>query len=121
MASPSELGCVYAALILADDGIEVTVRALARVLFVALPSSLFLRLLIAFFFFCFGLWHRSLQGEKISTLLDAASVTYEPFWPSLFAKALTGRNVKDMVGPKRQLVIYRPAAVPLTVSSCLHA
>eukprot|EP00043_Microstomoeca_roanoka_P015563 m.155941 g.155941 ORF g.155941 m.155941 type:complete len:109 (+) comp16286_c3_seq8:305-631(+) len=58
--SSSELGCVYASLILADDGIEIT-------------------------------------AEKISQLLKAADVEFEPFWPGLFAKALAGKDVLDMV------------------------
>lgn len=47
--STSELACVYAALILADDDVTVT-------------------------------------GEKISTIVKAAGVTVEPYWPGLFAK-----------------------------------
>jgi large subunit ribosomal protein LP1 len=43
--------------------------------------------------------HASLvaQDEKISTLLKAANVEFEPFWPGLFANALAGKDVKDMV------------------------
>merc|ERR1711974_422268 len=52
----SELACVYAALVLADDEIDIT-------------------------------------GEKIATILKAAKVTVEPFWPGLFAKALSGCDV----------------------------
>lgn len=29
--------------------------------------------------------------------MTAANVTFEPFWPSLFAKALTGLNIKDLI------------------------
>ncbi|XP_065185049.1 uncharacterized protein LOC135815653 [Sycon ciliatum] len=60
MASSSELACVYAALILHDDGVEVT-------------------------------------AEKISSLISAAKVEIEPFWAGLFAKALEGRNIGDLV------------------------
>ncbi|XP_065185050.1 large ribosomal subunit protein P1-like [Sycon ciliatum] len=60
MASNSELACVYASLILHDDGVEVT-------------------------------------GEKISSLISAAKVDIEPFWAGLFAKALEGRNIGDLV------------------------
>ena len=38
-----------------------------------------------------------LQGEKISTILKAANVEVEPYWPGLFAKALEGINVKDLI------------------------
>jgi large subunit ribosomal protein LP1 len=58
--SESELACVYAALILADDDVAIT-------------------------------------GEKISTLLKAAKVEVEPYWPGLFAKALESCNVKELI------------------------
>ena len=45
----TEMACVYAALILADDDVAVT-------------------------------------PEKISTILKAAGVDFEPYWPGLFAK-----------------------------------
>lgn len=38
-----------------------------------------------------------LQGEKIQTILKAANVDVEPYWPGLFAKALEGVNVKDLI------------------------
>merc|ERR1712088_128602 len=38
-----------------------------------------------------------ITGEKISTILKAAKVTVEPFWPGLFSKALTACNVKDLI------------------------
>ncbi len=56
----SELACVYAALILADDDVAIT-------------------------------------GEKIQTILKAAKVNVEPYWPGLFAKALEGANVKELI------------------------
>lgn len=37
------------------------------------------------------------QGEKISTILKAAAVDVEPYWPGLFAKALEGVNVRDLI------------------------
>lgn len=35
--------------------------------------------------------------EKLQTLLKAASVDVEPFWPGLFAKAVESLNLKDLV------------------------
>jgi hypothetical protein len=37
------------------------------------------------------------QGEKIQTILKAANVEVEPYWPGLFAKALDGINIKDLI------------------------
>ncbi|XP_039959698.1 60S acidic ribosomal protein P1 [Bactrocera neohumeralis] len=39
----------------------------------------------------------AVTGEKISTILKAANVDVEPYWPGLFAKALEGINVKDLI------------------------
>lgn len=58
--SNSELACVYAALILADDGVTIT-------------------------------------GDKISTILKAAKVDVESYWPGLFAKALESVDVKTLI------------------------
>jgi large subunit ribosomal protein LP1 len=59
--SNAELATSYAALILADDGVEIT-------------------------------------SDKIQTLIKAANVVdVEPIWASLFAKALEGKDVKDLL------------------------
>ncbi|THD18599.1 Large subunit ribosomal protein LP1 [Fasciola gigantica] len=59
--SKSELACVYASLLLADDDIDIT-------------------------------------ADKINTVLKAANIKFvEPFLPGLFANALHGKNVKDML------------------------
>ncbi|CAG5036429.1 unnamed protein product [Parnassius apollo] len=39
----------------------------------------------------------AVTGEKISTILKAAAVDVEPYWPGLFAKALEGVNVRDLI------------------------
>ncbi|KAJ9589095.1 hypothetical protein L9F63_017599 [Diploptera punctata] len=39
----------------------------------------------------------AITGEKIQTILKAASVDVEPYWPGLFAKALDGISVKDLI------------------------
>ncbi|KAI1418686.1 ribosomal protein 60S [Hypoxylon sp. FL1857] len=59
--STAELASSYAALILADDGVEIT-------------------------------------ADKLQTLLKAAKVVdVEPIWTQLFAKALEGKDVKDLL------------------------
>ncbi|KAK4249093.1 60s acidic ribosomal protein-domain-containing protein [Corynascus novoguineensis] len=59
--SNAELATSYAALILADDGVEIT-------------------------------------SDKIQTLIKAANVAdVEPIWSSLFAKALEGKDVKELL------------------------
>nr|CAD35493.1 acidic ribosomal protein P1 [Bombyx mori] len=39
----------------------------------------------------------AVTGKKISTILKAAAVDVEPYWPGLFAKALEGINVRDLI------------------------
>ncbi|XP_034140452.1 60S acidic ribosomal protein P1-like, partial [Drosophila guanche] len=39
----------------------------------------------------------AVTGEKISTILKAANVEVQPYWPGLFAKALEGVNVRDLI------------------------
>merc|ERR1712203_45760 len=60
MTSNSELACVYAALILADDDVAIT-------------------------------------AEKITTILKAAKVDVEPFWPGLFAKCCESVSIKELI------------------------
>merc|ERR1712055_747479 len=38
-----------------------------------------------------------ITGDKIATILKAASVEVEPFWPSLFAGALKDVNVCELI------------------------
>ncbi len=58
--SQTELACVYASLILADDGVEIT-------------------------------------ADKILKITEAAGVEVQPIWASLFAKALEGKDIKDLL------------------------
>ncbi|XP_059479737.1 large ribosomal subunit protein P1 [Neocloeon triangulifer] len=39
----------------------------------------------------------AVTGEKIQTILKASGVEVEPYWPGLFAKALEGVNIKDLI------------------------
>jgi len=38
-----------------------------------------------------------ITSEKLTTMLKAANVSVEPYWPSLFAKACSGLDLKSMV------------------------
>ena len=58
--SNDELACVYAALILADDNVDI-------------------------------------KGDKIASILKAANYEIEPYWPGLFAGALEGVKVTDLI------------------------
>jgi large subunit ribosomal protein LP1 len=58
--SSSELTVAYAALILADDQLDIT-------------------------------------ADKLQTIIKAADVEVEPIWTTLFAKALEGKDVKDIL------------------------
>merc|ERR1711907_626725 len=59
-AEHDELCCSYAALMLHDDGLEIT-------------------------------------AEKISAIIKASKNEVEPYWPMLFAKALKGADVGELL------------------------
>eukprot|EP00090_Calanus_glacialis_P000850 TRINITY_DN105_c0_g1_i1.p2 TRINITY_DN105_c0_g1~~TRINITY_DN105_c0_g1_i1.p2 ORF type:complete len:112 (-),score=49.44 TRINITY_DN105_c0_g1_i1:80-415(-) len=69
----SELACVYAALILADDDVAIT-------------------------------------PEKLATIIKAAGVEVEPYWPGLFAKALESCDLKTLITSVGSGVGSAPAA-----------
>ncbi|GFY84021.1 60S acidic ribosomal protein family [Actinidia rufa] len=73
MSTPSELATIYAALILHDDCIAITV--------------------------IFSSPHHShcCAAEKIAALIKAAGVEVESYWPSLFAKLLEKTSVDDLI------------------------
>ncbi len=60
----AELACTYAALILHDDGQDIT-----------------------------GTKYNNRIGDKIATLVKAAGVNIEAYWPKLFAKAVEGQDI----------------------------
>merc|ERR1712027_165872 len=51
-----------------------------------------------------------ITGEKIASILKAANVDVEPIWPSLFAKALTGIDVRSLISNVGSSVGAAPAA-----------
>ena len=66
-----ELACVYAALILADDKVTITVSQL----FFCNKSSTQIQLNVITFF---------LKGDKINAILKAAGYEVEPYWPGIY-------------------------------------
>ncbi|XP_062588522.1 large ribosomal subunit protein P1-like [Saccostrea cucullata] len=59
----------------------------------------------------------AITGEKINTILKAAGVSVEPYWPSLFAKALDGVNVKEMISNISSGAGAAPAAAPAAAAA----
>ncbi|XP_061709279.1 large ribosomal subunit protein P1 [Cydia pomonella] len=60
----------------------------------------------------------AVTGEKISTILKAAGVDVEPYWPGLFAKALEGVNVRELITNIGSGVGAAPAAgAPATAAA----
>ncbi|XP_074656909.1 large ribosomal subunit protein P1-like [Tubulanus polymorphus] len=39
----------------------------------------------------------AITADKLATILKAANVKTEPYWPGLFAKALSGIDIKSLV------------------------
>ena len=103
MSQTSELACVYAALILHDDGQDISVSAAAK------GSGPGPRHCC-----CRALWSVQLthlraatsldavaclllQSDKMTTLIEAAGVKVEPYWPGLFAKLFETANIGDLI------------------------
>ncbi|KAF8668404.1 hypothetical protein HU200_052211 [Digitaria exilis] len=90
--SSSEIACTYAALILSDDGIPITVRSLCLLSLCCL-MNLSPRLLERSTDSSVSTW----QAEKIATIVKAANIKVESYWPALFAKLLEKRSVEDLI------------------------
>lgn len=39
----------------------------------------------------------SVQADNINTIVKAAGVTVEPYWPGLFAKLFSKKSVEDLI------------------------
>ncbi|KAF4522546.1 hypothetical protein B566_EDAN012837 [Ephemera danica] len=64
-----------------------------------------------------------ITGDKIQTILKAANVEVEPYWPGLFAKALEGISVKDLITNVGSGVGAAPAggAAPAAAAAAVDA
>ncbi|CAF0940763.1 unnamed protein product [Rotaria sordida] len=78
--SNDELACIYAALILADDNVDIT-------------------------------------SDKIATILKAANYEIEPYWPGLFASALEGVQVTDLIKNIGSVPVPTAASAPVTTTT----
>lgn len=54
----------------------------------------------------------AVTSEKIATILKAAKIETEPYWPTLFGKALESVNIKQLVSNIGSGVGAAPAAAP---------
>ncbi|XP_076456563.1 large ribosomal subunit protein P1-like [Babylonia areolata] len=54
----------------------------------------------------------AVTADKLTTILKAAGVSVEPYWPSLFAKALEGISIKELVSNVGSSAGAAPAAAP---------
>ncbi|KAL5221265.1 hypothetical protein ABZP36_025978 [Zizania latifolia] len=56
-----------------------------------------------------------ITAEKIATLVKAANIKVEAYWPGLFAKLLEGRSVDDLI---LSVGSGKSSSLPLSSSSC---
>ncbi|XP_022647013.1 60S acidic ribosomal protein P1-like [Varroa jacobsoni] len=57
-----------------------------------------------------------ITAEKINSILKAANVSVEPYWPTLFAKALEGCDLKALITNVGSGVGAAPAGVTATAA-----
>jgi len=62
-----------------------------------------------------------ITAEKLTTILKAANVQFEPIWPTLFARAVTGVNVKDLLTKVGSAAAAAPAAAPAAAAAAAPA
>jgi large subunit ribosomal protein LP1 len=62
-----------------------------------------------------------ITAEKLTTILKAANVQFEPIWPTLFARAVTGVNVKDLLTKIGSAAAAAPAAAPAAAAASAPA
>ncbi|KAJ3655053.1 hypothetical protein Zmor_014197 [Zophobas morio] len=63
----------------------------------------------------------AITGEKIQTILKAAGVDVEPYWPGLFAKSLEGVNIKELITKIGSGVGAAPAAAAASAAPAAAA
>jgi large subunit ribosomal protein LP1 len=61
-----------------------------------------------------------LQADKISTIVKAANVNVESYWPGLFAKLLDTRSVDDLVLSVGSGIHIAPSRIALSCVNCFH-
>ncbi|KAJ0637389.1 putative ribosomal protein P1/P2 [Helianthus annuus] len=94
--SIGELASTYACLILSDDGIPITV---IRLILIEIDGSdeVTVKLDSVLYILCICICIGWCSAEKIATILKAANVECESYWPSLFAKLAEKKNIEDLI------------------------
>lgn len=115
--SQSELACVYAALILHDDGLEISV-SLSSIVTADILSAVLLPVRLQS-----SCAMSDLQADNIQKLTSAANVKVEPYWPGLFAKLFANKNMDDLItnvgaGESSQLALCNSKLVLCTQCVC---
>ncbi|ESO07703.1 hypothetical protein HELRODRAFT_191019 [Helobdella robusta] len=131
MVNVNELACAYSALILADGGVDVSVRSFCskksslntpiaksyrdnrnfrpELHIPRIESPLKLRLCSL------------LSPDHITKLLKAANVTVDSLWPTLFASALKTVNIKDLVKSAGSAAPAAPSVAATTAATTAAA
>lgn len=127
LSRAAELACVYAAIVLHDDGLEVSGArrpdarfsppraALGCATCAQPPSNRVARARSPPFLSAHHLnWRRppARAADNISALVKAAGVEVEPYWPSLFAKLVQGKDIGEMLASIGSAGAARPHAPP---------
>ncbi|KAH7522158.1 hypothetical protein FEM48_Zijuj07G0108600 [Ziziphus jujuba var. spinosa] len=85
--STGELACTYAAALLYDDGIPITVRSKSLHWFFCFPCSVTVG--VDYFLEC--------PAEKIATIVESANLKIDSYWPGLFSKLFEKRSIEDLI------------------------
>lgn len=59
----------------------------------------------------------AVTADKLQTILKAANVSVEPYWPTLFARALEGVDIKSLLTQVGSMAAAPTAAAPAAAAA----